>query len=115
MALDALVALAEPLAYFFMGVVEVFARLLRPGIRSIRYAYSSTYRQKFLTELGERSTLYRTVYLTWGYFAAALWLAALAWISYEIISYAFEDKPCDRLDLDHAVKCAKEIKDVLSR
>jgi hypothetical protein len=113
-AVEAIGVLAEVAIAVVSFVADVLATLFRPALRSLRYSFSSAYRHDMKAELDGRSILYRVAYLAWGYLAALLWLVVLGLVAYWIVSATISDRPCDRLDLDHAAKCVREIRDALS-
>ena len=114
MAVEAVGVLAEVAIAVVSFVADVLKTLFRPALRSLRYSFSSPYRHDMKAELHGRSALCRVAYLVWGYLAALLWLVVLGLVTYWIVSTTIADRPCGRLDLDHAAKCVRGIRDALS-
>ena len=114
MAVEAIGMLADVAIAVVSSVADVLKTLFRPALRSLRYSFSSPYRHDMKAELDGRSALWRVAYLALGYLAALLWLVVLGLVAYWIVSATISDRPCGRLDLDHAAICVRGIRDALS-
>ena len=66
MAVEVLAPIAEALGAVIAWIAEVFMMLLRSCLRSLRFAFSPSFRQPERERLKGRGQVYRAVHACWG-------------------------------------------------
>ncbi len=110
----AIEAVVEPLIGVVAGILEAFAYTLAACVRSLRYLFSSSYRERIRSELSGRSPLYRVAYLSWGLLFMAFCLTIVVAITYWLTADPTPASACSQLDPGKAIDCARALKNVLA-
>ena len=114
MAVEVVAPLVEALIGVVALIAEWFLRLFASCVRSLRYAFSPSYRDTVNERLRVRGPLYRAAYASWGVVAVATCLAAVAAIIYWIAMP--EPTPaCSKIELRQLAECAQVLRQALQQ
>ena len=116
MAVDVLAPFADALIGVIAWIAEVFLRLCRSCVRSLRYAFSSAYREAVDEQFKGRGSLYRAAFRAWGVVAVAACIVLLG----AIIYWALAPQPtpaeaCAKIELERLANCARAIREALPK
>jgi hypothetical protein len=115
-AVEVLAPIAEALVAVLAWIVEVFLPLLRSCIRSLRFAFSASFREAERERLKDRGRVYRAVHASWGVATVVacfgLLGALIYWLSRPRPTPA---EACAKIELQQLTKCAQAIKEALPK
>jgi hypothetical protein len=111
LAVELLAPVADALVAVIAWVAEVFLALFRSFIRSVRFAFSPSFREAERERLKGQGPFYRVLHASWGAAAAIAFLclvgALIYWLSRPPPTPA---EACAKLELQQLAKCAQSIR-----
>ena len=116
LAVEVLAPLVDALAGVIAWLAEIILVLFRSCARSLRFAFSRTFRATERERLRNRGPVYRALYATWGMVAVAACFVLLG----SLIYWASKPGPtpaeaCSKLELQHVAKCAQAIREAMPK
>jgi hypothetical protein len=116
LAVEVFAPIAEALGAVIAWIAEVLLMLLRSCVRSLRFAFSPSFREAERERLKGRGVVYRAVHASWGV-AAVVSCFGLAggliyWLSRPQPTPA---EACAKLELQQLSKCAQAIREALPK
>jgi hypothetical protein len=116
LAAEVLAPLVDALAGVFAWLAEIVLALFRLCARSLRYAFSSSFRAAEYERLKNRGPIYRALYATWGVVAVAACFVIVG----SLIYWASKPGPspteaCAKLELQQLAKCAQAIREAMPK
>jgi hypothetical protein len=112
LAVEVLAPLVDALSGVIAWLAEVVWALFRSCARSLRFAFSSSFRATEFERLENRGLIYRALYATWGVVAVAACFVLVG----SLIYWASRPGPtpteaCAKLDLKQLAKCVQAIRE----
>jgi hypothetical protein len=116
LAVEVLAPLVDALAGVIAWLAEIVLALFRSCARSLRFAFSSSFRATEYERLKKRGPIYRALYGTWGVVAVAAFLILVG----SLIYWASKPGPtpreaCAKLELQQLAKCAQAIREAMPK
>ena len=114
MAVEVLAPVADALIAVIAWAAEVLLGLFRSCVRSLRYAFSPSYRETEHERLKDRGPFYRAAYASWGVIAVTGCVALMG----AIIYWASLPRPtpaeaCAKIKMQQLAKCVQAIREAL--
>lgn len=116
MAVEALAPLVEALTGVIAWIADLALLVFASCARSIRYAFSASYRETVNARLQNRGALYRAAYASWGIFAVACTFTLLALIAHRLLAPGpTPAEACARIELRQLSGCVQAVRESLQR
>ena len=116
MAVEVLAPLVDALIAVIASMAEFALALLRSCFRSLRFAFSPSFRAAERERLSTRGPLYRVAYATWGIAAVAGLLALVGAIAYWASRPELTPREaCAKLELQRLAGCAQAIREAMPK
>jgi len=116
LAVEVLAPVAEALVAALAWVAEASLALLRSCVRSLRFAFSPSFREAERKRLEGRGRVYRALHASWGVVAVVACLALVGalvyWLSRPPPTPA---EACAKLELQRMSECAQAIREALPK
>jgi len=111
-----LAPLVDALAGVIAWLAEVVLALFRSCARSLRLAFSSSFRAAEYERLKNHGSIYRALYATWGVVAVATCFVLVGLL----IHWTFKPEPtpteaCAKLELQQLAECAQAIREAMPK
>jgi len=115
-AVEALASLVDAIIGILAWIAGLFLRLVASCIRSLRYAFSPSYRRTVDERLQERGSIHRAAYASWGVVAVVACIVAVA----AIISWIATPEPtpaevCSKVGLRELSECVRALREALQQ
>jgi hypothetical protein len=116
LAVEVLAPVAEALVAVLAWVAEVFLPVLRSCVRSLRFAFSPSFREAERERLKSRGRVYRAVHASWGVVTVIARLGLVGALIYGLSRpQPTPAEACAKLELQQLTKCAQAIGEALPK